>query len=488
MDRVDETTALTRLGTGIPALDAVLGGGIPQQSLTVLTGAPGTGKTVLAMQMVFEQARLGRRCLYVTTASEPALKVIRYMRLFSFFDEDLIDDRVWFADLGTALLRDGAIGITAVLQAKLEALEPDFVVIDSFKAIYDFTDADPSAQRRVAFDLAVLLGSWGITALLLGEYGEGEDTRLPEFAVADGIIHLSNLSSALTRVRGLEAQKLRGTYVVPGRHFFEITPAGIVFFPRLRGVESATEGVWVPTKVKTGVPGLDQLLNDGLPSGSTTLIEGGTGTGKSLLALQFLIEGVRHGERGVHFGLEERPSQLRGIARSLGWDLPALEKAGLLQLHYTSPVEINADQFANEAIALIRKFGASRVVLDSATALALGLEGSGRFRELVYALATHLREEGVASILTAEGSELLGVSQRSGPVVSAIADNVIRLRYREASSQFERTVEVVKVRGSGHSLEVRKLHIGEEGLTVGDAVADTAGLRASPGKGGLARI
>jgi circadian clock protein KaiC len=477
MDRVDAASELMpQLSTGVASLDKLMGGGIPEQSVTVLTGSPGTGKTVLAMQMMFHQARLGKRCIYFTTLSEPPLKVIRYMRLFSFFDESLVDDLVSFVDLGTPLLNQGAEGAVAVVQEHLESEEPDFVVFDSFKAIHDLIGPDVAASRRVAYELSVMLAGWGTTTLLLGEYTDADVTLLPEFAIADGIVQVSNQPHGLTRLRELEVQKLRGADYTAGRHFFEIHPDGVAFYPRMRGLTESSLDVWSPTKVPTGVPGLDELCRGGLPSGSTTLIEGCSGTGKSTIAMRFLVEGAERGEPGVHFGLEERPAQIRGVSSRFGWDLAAFEAQALLTLSYTSPVELNADRFLGEALHLIRQMGAKRVVLDSTSALAMGLETSGRFRELFYALATHLREEGVTALLTAEIPELLGSAQLTGRAVSSIADNVILLRYVELAGRLDRAISVLKMRGSEHGTELRRMSIGATGPSVEGAFPSLRGV------------
>jgi len=475
---VDELTVadLNRLPTGTPSLDALTGGGIPAQSLSVITGSPGTGKTVLAMQVMFAQARLGRRCIYFTTLSEPALKVLRYMRLFSFFDESLLHDRVHFVDLGSTLLTANADEVVAEVRGRIERDEPDFVVIDSFKAIHELVGRDPGVGRSLAYELAVSLASWGATTLLLGEYTPQEVGLLPEFAIADGIIQLSNERQGLTRLRELEILKLRGAAYVAGAHFFEICADGVHLYPRVGTIGEAASAPAAHPVAPSGIAGLDEMLRGGLPGGSTTLVEGGTGTGKTLLSLRFLLEGVQRGEPGIYFGLEEGPLQLRAVMRGVDSDLERAEQSGALTLHHTPPVELNPDKFLGDAITLIREVGARRVVFDSSTSLALAVPSPTRFRELLFALSAQLRALAVTSIFTAEIPELLGATQLSGRAISPIADNVILLRYVEIGGRLDRAISVLKARGVAHAPELRRFAIGPTGPDVGAPYTDFRGV------------
>jgi circadian clock protein KaiC len=459
---------LERVSTGVPGLDEVLGGGLPERSIVVLAGEPGAGKTVLALQTIFHAARQGKRALYFTTLSEPSLKLVRHMQGFRFFEPALLDERVRIADLGSALRAHGPEAALALVTERVEEGEPDVVVIDSFKALHDLS-GEALRARTLVYDLSVQMASWGATTLLVGEYAADDAGKLPEFAIADGILRLGSAPHDLTRVRQLEVQKLRGSAFVPGIHVFEIGEDGIAFFPRV-GVPAFPAAcpppASPPAPVSTGVAQLDALLRGGLPPASSTTLMGGTGTGKTLLGLHFLVEGARRGEAGVLFTLEETPDQLREIASKFPFGLAELERRGLVNLRYVPPIELSTDRFLHEARREIERLGARRVVIDSLTSLALGVGSERRHKELVYALAKHLRAGGVTLVMTLEITELLGTGQLSGHGVSFASDNIVQLRYVELGGRLDRALSVIKARGVDVDTELRALTIGARGVEV----------------------
>jgi len=472
----DLTLPLQYFSTGSAVLDRILGGGLPERSVTVIAGEPGAGKTVFTLQILFHLARQGYKSLYFTTLSEPALKLIRYMQLFSFFDLPLLDDRCHFLDLGSTLRTDGIEPGLAVIRDVIEREEPMLVVIDSFKAIHDLLGASTQA-RSFVYDLAVHMAAWGATTFLVGEYTLEEARSYPEFTIADGIIHLTSRRRDLTTVREMEVYKLRGANSISGRHFFDIGSEGLTFYPRMQ-VPDVTGGLVLPIsdRVTTGVSGLDALLRGGLPRGSATLVEGGTGIGKTLLGLAFLIDGTRQEETGLLFTLDETPGQLREIASGFGWDVAALETQQRFLLSYTSPVELSPDRFLHQILSRIEALGARRVVLDSLTTMALGLSSDQRLRVLAYALVKYCRAAAVTLLMAMEVPELLGTSQLTGHGISSIADNVILMRYVEVGGQLERAISVLKARGVAHAKELRHLSINNHGLEVGEPFTDLRGV------------
>lgn len=462
---------LARVSTGVPALDEVLGGGIPARSITVVAGEPGSGKTVFALQMLFHAARQRQRTLYFTTLSEPSLKLVRHMQGFRFFDARLLDEHVEVVDLGSTLRAQGPEAALAIVTQRVEEEEPDLVVIDSFKALHDMTE-QPLKTRTLTYDLAVEMASWGATTFLVGEYDGADARELPEFAIADAIIRMGTAPQDLTRLRELEIQKLRGSAFVPGIHFFELDADGMRFFPRVRAPGGRGDGVRGPAAPRppapTGIVQLDALLRGGLPRASATTILGGTGTGKTLLGLHFVVEGARRGEPGILFTLEETPEQLREIAAGFAFDLPGLEEKGLVTLRYTAPIELSTDRFLHQALEDVRRAGAKRMVLDSLTSMALGAISERRYKELVYALGKHLRSMGVTLVMTMEVPELLGSGQLSGHGVSFASDNIVQLRYVELGGRLDRALSVLKARGVDVITEVRGMSIGPRGVEVTD--------------------
>jgi circadian clock protein KaiC len=467
---------LPRLSTGKDALDQVMGGGVPVGSTVVVAGEPGTGKTVFTLQMMFALARQGRRCLYITTLSEPSLKVIRFMQQFTFFDADLLERRISLFDVGSVARSHGVAEALARVRDRVEGGTPDLVAIDSSRALHDLV-GDPAHARIVLYDLAVSVAGWGVTTLLVGEYLRNEYGRFPEFAIADGAVLLTNDPLELTTVRHLEVLKLRGTGYVSGRHFFEVTGDGFAFYPRVRAPEiDSSLTVSTDERLTTGVPGLDDLFGGGLPRRTTTIVQGATGTGKTLLGLHFLLEGARRGEPGILCMLEETPDQLRGIAAKFGWDLATLEGQGRLVLQYTSPVELSTDRFLNAVRHEVERVGARRIVFDSLTSLVVSVPSHRRFQELVFALTKHLRATDTTTWMTVETPGLLSSAEVSSHGVSPAADNLISLRYVEIQGRLDRALAVIKARGVNTQTELRQLIIGNHGARIGPGFTGLRGV------------
>jgi circadian clock protein KaiC len=456
-----------RVSSGNKALDRILGGGFGPRSANVLVGEPGTGKTLFVLELLFHLARAGRKSLHFTTLSEPALKLVHDMQQLRFFDQQLVESSIVFADLGAVIRTNGMEATLDEIQARIEREAPDVVVIDSYKAVREVIP-DAAVARNFFYDLTVALAARGIVSFFISEYARAEIAAQCELSIADSVLYFGRKNRGRTTVRELEVLKRRGASYLSGMHSFEISSEGLTFYPRvptLVGAETSSSD----DRLASGIPGLDEMLGGGPVRGSTTLLCGGTGTAKSLLALAFLVEGARRGEPGVHLSLEESPAQLRRIGASLGWDIEGLERRSLLELCHASPLELNEDRFLGQAAAAAERLGARRAGFDSLTSLLMAAP-STRWQELAGTVIQQLRRTGVTSFLTIQREHLLA----DGGLLGAV-DNVLQLRLLELDGAIERGLSVHKARGARHSGDLRPLVVGPVGLAVGDGFAPPRG-------------
>lgn len=453
--------------TGLPDLDQIIvPDGIPLASLNVIGGGPGTGKTVFALQMLFANASPDNRAIYFSTISEPSVKFLSYLQDFGFYDSHKMFSSIVVRDIGEVIQTRPLAKVIESINRIIQEEKARMVVIDSFKAISDIVP-QADALRVFAYNLAVNLVSSMCTAFLVGEYTPEDMTEVPIFAIADGILFLSLDREGMKRQRYLEFHKLRGRRFFPGQHPMTITARGITAYPRIKTPETF-EDYSIPSQhISTGLPQLDEMMMGGFPAGSATMVAGGAGTGKTLLSLHFIIHGVSRGEPGVLVTFQENPAQLRHIAASFGWDLAHMEREGLLEIVYSSPVEIQPDIHTTQVKEAVRRVKARRVVVDSLKDLEIATPNKVRYKDYVYSLVNDFKCQSITSVLTNEIPELFGSFTLSEYGVSFIADNVILLRYVEVNGHMGRALSVLKVRGSQHDKSIRQFQITDSGLHLG---------------------
>jgi circadian clock protein KaiC len=467
---------IDRLSTGVPGLDEILGGGLPEYSFNLIGGPPGCGKTTLAHQMMFALATPARPALYLTVLGEPPLKMLRYQQQFSFFNAEAIGESVHFVNVSQEALQGDLDQVLQRIVAEVERLDPALVFVDSFRSVIRASAGQPSAensQQLFMQQLGLLMTAWQATTFMIGEY-PAEVEANPVMTVCDGLIWLRQSIQRNSMVRKMEIMKMRGQPTIPGLHTFRISNAGVeVFAPTVRstapdGPDALSNG----PRLSTGVAGVDEMLGGGLPRGYSILIAGPSGSGKSILAAQFLAEGARLGETGVFAAFEQRPSNLRNplVAR-----LIADGSVGVVD---SRAADLSIDETLRLLTKEIERIKASRVVIDSLSGFELALAPTFRedFRESLFRMVTALAESGVSVLMTSELEDRYTDLRFSPYGTAFLTDAIIVQRYIEVESRLRRVMAVVKVRSSGHSDELREYTIDAEGLHVGQSLPDQEGL------------
>jgi circadian clock protein KaiC len=453
-----------RIGTGNAQADLVLGGGLPANSINIVMGQPGTGKTIFAEQLLFHNASADRPIVYVSTLSEPMSKMVSYVQRFSYFQLDKLGSEIQYEDIGPLLSSDGLTALVPWLARLIKNVSPKIIVIDSFRAIHDLAISVPETRRMVS-DLAGLLSAYDTTTLLLGEYTNEDIQRYPEFAVSDSIIQLARQPLGTRDERYLRVLKLRGSSYREGQHAFRITEDGIALYPRL--VTPRVADSYVPRSDRTslGVPGLDDMLDGGVWAGTTTLLVGPTGSGKTTVALHFALEGVARKEPTLYVNFQENPAQLARSFTNLGADVDSA-KSGGLELMYASPVELQIDSIVVGIFDRIRGGTIRRVVIDAVGDLVTAASDAQRLHDYLYSLVQHFAVNGVTSLLTFEsGISSGGTLESQEQRFSYMSDNVLAIALG-GEERTRRTIRVVKTRNSAHDPVVRELNIGGGGARV----------------------
>ena len=465
-----DKVSIRKLPTGVLGLDEIVGGGLPEFSFNIIAGAPGSGKTTLAHQFVFANATPERPALYFTVLGESAIKMLRYQQQYTFFDPEKLPNSIRFINLSQIVLEKDLGAVLAEIIREVEKANPAVVVVDSFRTMVRRSHGGPSEMDLQSFiqQLALFLASWQATTFLIGEYAVDELRDNPIFTVADGLFWLSQIAERNSVVRKLQIVKLRGQASVPGLHTFRITDAGLQAFSRTFGLSGHKKKEAAKRRLSIGIPELDSMMGGGIPEGDSVLVTGASGTGKSVLATQFIAEGIRQGEPGIVAVFEERPQAYADRAGSFGLDLETPQKEGTLLILYLRPLDLSVDETMNEILDAVKRIGAKRLVIDSLAGFEMALSPGFRedFRESLYRMIFALTGIGVTILSTVEVDESFTEFPFSTYSISFLTDDIIRLRYVSIDGQLRKILVIIKMRGGNHSQDIREYEITDQGMII----------------------
>ncbi len=468
-----ETTKhfIKRIKTNIAGFDALAKGGLPEGRTVVVSGSAGSGKTLFGLEFLYRGiVDLGEPGLYVTfeERQEDVLREVsgfgwdlgklEKQGLLAFVDASRVAENqteVGEYDLG-ALIARIKFGVGKVKARR--------VVIDGIGSLFLRYQSNASVRREL-FRIIAALRQLGVTTIITAErVSDAEPTSRfgVEDFVADSVIYLYNTVVGRQRERQIEIIKLRGGSHQTGKHPFLITDGGITIFPdetRVFAEESAVK------RLSIGVKGVDAMIDGGIFRGTTTLLLGQSGTGRTVLGLHFLAAGVRRRERGIFFSFEESRPQILTDAKMIGIDLAAAERSRLLRIMAWLPEAKPIEAYLKKIKDIVEEFSPKRVVIDSVTPLANSVDDQ-RFRRFIVALNAFLKSRQVTAIINYTGGSGTNAAIATESDLAVVADNIIVMKFAEAGSKMERVIHIAKSRASAHDKEVRRYTINNCGLCV----------------------
>ena len=472
MDSSNPGALLQRLPSGISGLDTILDGGFFRGGSYLLTGQAGTGKTILANQLCFHHVAAGGRVVYLTMLAETHDRLLAHLRPLSFFDAAAVGTTLVYFSGVRVLHAEGLSGLMELVRPTVRDHQATLVVIDGLSSVEAFAPT-PIAFNQFVYELRAYLDVVGCTSLFTAT---GEHQSQTADTVVDGIIQLHYTSVGRRVVRELEVRKFRGSDLLLGRHAFAITAAGIVVYPRTEALLAlpSANAVEQQARLSTGVSDLDAMLGGGLLVGSTTMVLGPSGSGKSVLGLTVLAAAARANESALYFGFFEPPLRLIGKGDQLGLALGDHVRDGRLAIVWQPPLERQLDELADRLLTTVRERGVRRLFIDGLNGFQAAAVYPERVAPVFIALSNELRAQEVTTIVSLEIPALYS-SEITVPIsgISAGVENIILLRYVEVKAQLRRLIAIMKVRESGYDSAMREFQVSDQGITVASTVAST---------------
>ena len=483
-----DRVAIRRLPTGVPGLDQILGGGLPEFSFNLIAGAPGAGKTTLAQQIMFALSGPDRSALYFTVVGEPPLKMLRYQQQFTFFDMARVNESVRYVNLSQDVVNGTLEKLLGRIVQEVEATSPGVVIVDSFRTVAQAAEraqnGDLDLQHFVQ-QLAVRLTSWEATTFLVGEYQPSEAEQNPVFTVADGLLWLVQSLDRNSMVRKMQVMKMRGQAPIPGLHTFRITDDGVQVFPRvIVGPEEKSPTGSGRREAQSPGNGSRSASRDWTTCSAVAFRPATRCCSPARRAparvcspREFISEGARHDEPGIIAVFEKRPNEYSQDGPS-GQRFERLVREGKVGIIHTRPLDLSIDEMLNEIVEAIHRLKARRLVIDSLSGFELALAPTFRedFRESLYRMVAVLTGMGITMMMTAELEDSYMDLRFSPHGTAFLTDAIIMQRYIELKGQLQRIMAVVKVRGSAHSKDLRAFEITDEGIVMGETLGGYEGL------------
>ena len=469
-----------KLSTGIPGLDHILAGGLPPNRLYLIQGDPGVGKTTLGLQFLLEGVKASESGLYVTlseTAEE--LKAVAHSHGWNIDGLALHELSALYATLQpetpNTLFHPSEVELQETTQSILEIVQttkPRRIVFDSLSELRLLAQSPLRYRRQILWLKQFFIGK-NATVILLDDRTGESDNHLQ--SIAHGVIDLEQLSPLYgAERRRLRVMKLRGVHFRGGYHDFNIITGGIQVFPRLVAAEHHEP--FVDDHIASGLSEIDCLLGGGLDRGTSTLIIGPAGTGKSVIACQYAVAAAQRGERATVYIFDESLSTLMARMESLGFKFRQFVEKKLINVQQIDPAEMPPGQFIHKVRHSVEEDKASVIVIDSLNGYMNSMPEENFLTVQLHELLTYLRQHGVLTMMVVSQQGIMGTAMQTPVDVSYLADTVLLLRYFEAGGEIRKAMSVLKKRSGRHETTIREIRIGPQGLRVGDPLKEFHGI------------
>lgn len=467
--------------TGVAGLDDILGGGLARNHLYLIEGDPGTGKTTIAMQYLMEGARRGQKGLYITLSeSKTELLEIAESHGWSIDGIEVFelapDEKQLRPEAQYTVFHPAEVELgdtTNAVLTEVERLQPARVVLDSLSELR-LLARDSLRYRRQILGLKQYFSGRKCTVLLLDDRtAEGHDLQLQ--SIAHGVILLESVEREYgIKRRRLEVKKLRGSRFREGFHDYSIKRGGVEVYPRL----VASEHVLIsqPTQLKSGIEALDTLLGGGLDSGTSTLLLGPAGCGKSTIAARYAVSAVERGGCAALFAFDETLATLVIRGKGLGLDIKKHVDAGTFILRQVDAAELSPGQFVHEVRQLVEKHDLKLLIIDSLNGFLNAMPGEKFLAMQMHELLAYLSQKGIATLMTIAQHGFVGTNIDTPVDVSYLADTVLLFRYFEAAGEVRQALSVIKKRSGEHERTIRELVMKNGTIIVGNVLTEFDGV------------
>jgi circadian clock protein KaiC len=486
----EQRSSPERRPTGIDGLDRILEGGFLLAGVYIIQGPPGGGKTILANQVCFNHAASGGHAVYVTLLAESHARMFAHLRRMAFFNEAAIPDHVYYIGGYSALEAEGLDALVTLIRGAIQKHKATLLVVDGLISAQESAPTDREFKRFL-HEIQTLADLTACTVLLLTN-AQRAAAFFPEHTMVDGVLHLTDELSELRPLRHIRVLKLRGSAPVRGLHSMRITDQGLEVKPRIetRFPQDDVNEVEVASgpKLPFGVPELDDMLRGGVRPGSITMVLGSSGSGKTLLGMQFLAEGVKRRERVVYFGFYERPEAILAKCQRVGIrGLKEGVEQGLAQIVWHRPVEGVIDELGESLIQVVRSVRPQRLFLDGMEGFERAADFAERMSHVYSAIAHELERLGITTLYSTETRELFAKTIEV-PIngLSAATQNIVLLRHVEYRAAMLRVLAILKVRDDDYDARMREMRITDDGIRLLDtfagesAVASGGGMSSAP--------